>query len=83
MTSAIQLTVEMEDCVLSTVGQGDGLIIAILGPVPSDDQKEIFGWKRNQIRAVLRNDGAPAIFSPKIALRTTLLSQVFCNKRFC
>lgn len=62
MTSAIQLTVEMEDCVLSTVGQGDGLIIAILGPVPSDDQKEIFGWKRNQIRAVLRNDGHRPFF---------------------
>ena len=62
MTSPSQLTAQMEECVLRGVGQGDGLIIAVLGPTPSDDQQEIFGWKRNQIRNALRGDGHRPFF---------------------
>ena len=57
MTDQDLLVAELEACVLETVGGGDGLIISVLGPNPSDDPCQIAGWKRNQIRDVLKTDG--------------------------
>ena len=62
MTDAGQLLDTMVACVLRKVGQGDGLIIAVLGPEPSDDHRNIAGWKRNQIREALKNDGHRPFF---------------------